>query len=81
MIARTWRGVVRRQDADAYIGYLHETGVQAYRNGLGNRRVWMLRRDDRETTEFVMFTPLGLPRSSPVVRRPGLRDGCLLPGR
>jgi heme-degrading monooxygenase HmoA len=51
MIARTWRGAVRSEDADA-----NETGVPAYKATPGNRGVWMLRRDLGETTEYVMFT-------------------------
>jgi heme-degrading monooxygenase HmoA len=56
MIARTWRGAVRRADGDAYARYLHETGVAGYAGTPGNRGVWMLRRDVGENTEFVMFT-------------------------
>jgi heme-degrading monooxygenase HmoA len=56
MIARTWRGAVRREDADAYADYMQETGVAGYRDTPGNRGVWMLRRDAGELTEFVMFT-------------------------
>ena len=26
MIARTWRGATRAEDADAYLDYLHQTG-------------------------------------------------------
>ena len=56
MIARIWRGAVRRADGDAYADYMRGTGVAAYAATPGNRGVWMLRRtvDDRE--EFVMFT-------------------------
>jgi heme-degrading monooxygenase HmoA len=56
MIARTWRGAVRSEDADAYVEYLEETGVAGYRSTAGNRGVWMLRRELGELTEFVMFT-------------------------
>ena len=56
MIARTWRGAVRRADADDYSAYLQETGVRGYRETPGNRGVWMLRHDLGELTEFVMFT-------------------------
>jgi heme-degrading monooxygenase HmoA len=56
MIARTWRGAVRRADGDAYADYMRETGVAGYRATPGNRGVWMLRRNLGETTEFVMFT-------------------------
>ena len=56
MIARIWKGAVRRPDGDAYAAYMHETGVAGYTGTPGNRGVWMLRRDVGETTEFVMFT-------------------------
>ena len=56
MIARTWKGAVRREDADAYASYMNDTGVSGYAATPGNRGVWMLRRDVGERTEFVMFT-------------------------
>ncbi len=56
MIARTWRGAVRREDGDAYAAYMEETGLAAYVGTPGNRGAWMLRRDAGELTEFVMFT-------------------------
>jgi heme-degrading monooxygenase HmoA len=56
MIARTWRGAVRREDADAYADYMRSTGVAGYAATPGNRGVWMLRRDLGDLTEFVMFT-------------------------
>ena len=56
MIARIWRGAVRRQDGDDYASYMRETGVAEYAATPGNRGVWMLRRDSGERTEFVMFT-------------------------
>jgi heme-degrading monooxygenase HmoA len=56
VIARTWRGAVRREDRDAYAEYMQETGVAGYASTSGNRGVWMLRRDLDDVTEFVMFT-------------------------
>ena len=56
MIARIWKGAVRRGDGDAYAEYMRETGVASYAATPGNRGVWMLRRDVEDTTEFVMFT-------------------------
>jgi len=56
MIARTWRGAVRRADGDAYAEYMRETGIAGYAQTPGNQGVWMLRRDVGERTEFVMFT-------------------------
>lgn len=56
MIARTWRGAVKRSDGDAYAAYMEETGIAGYVATPGNRGAWMLRRDIGELTEFVMFT-------------------------
>jgi heme-degrading monooxygenase HmoA len=56
VIARTWRGAVRKQDGDAYADYIDRTGIAAYVATPGNRGAWMLRRDVGELTEFVTFT-------------------------
>jgi heme-degrading monooxygenase HmoA len=56
VIARTWTGVVRRADADAYADYIRETGFAEYGRTAGNRGAWMLRRDDGERTEFVTLS-------------------------
>ncbi len=56
MIARVWKGTVRRNDADAYAGYMQNTGVAGYARTPGNQGVWMLRRNVGETTEFMMLT-------------------------
>ena len=39
VIARTWRGAVRREDRDAYADYMQETGVAGYVATPGNRGV------------------------------------------
>jgi heme-degrading monooxygenase HmoA len=56
MIARIWKGAVRREDGDAYAAYIGETGLAGYIATPGNRGAWMLRRDVGELTEFMMFT-------------------------
>jgi heme-degrading monooxygenase HmoA len=56
VIARTWRGAVKREDGDAYADYIDQTGIAGYVATPGNRGAWMLRRDVGELTEFVMFT-------------------------
>jgi heme-degrading monooxygenase HmoA len=56
MIARIWTGAVRRGDAGAYAEYMQDTGIAGYRGTPGNRGAWMLRRDDGDVTEVVMFT-------------------------
>jgi heme-degrading monooxygenase HmoA len=56
MIARIWRGAVRKADGDAYSEYMRRTGLAAYVETPGNRGAWMLRRDVEDRTEFLMFT-------------------------
>ena len=56
MIARIWRGAVRKQDGNAYARYMQDTGVAEYARTPGNCGVWMLRRDVDEKTEFLMVT-------------------------
>jgi heme-degrading monooxygenase HmoA len=56
MIARTWRGAVRKDDGDAYAEYMAGTGLAGYVGTPGNRGAWMLRRDVGDKTEFLMFT-------------------------
>jgi len=56
VIARTWRGAVRREDADAYVAYVYETGIAAYRATAGNRGAWILRRELGDLTEFVTLS-------------------------
>jgi heme-degrading monooxygenase HmoA len=56
MIARMWRGVVRREDADDYAVYIRDTGFTGYAETPGNRGAWMLRRDEGERTEFITFS-------------------------
>jgi heme-degrading monooxygenase HmoA len=56
MIARIWKGAVRKEDAQAYAEYMQETGVAGYAATPGNRGVWMLRRNLDDRTEFMMFT-------------------------
>ena len=58
MIARVWRGAVRKEDSDAYSEYMQETGVAGYAKAPGNRGVWMLRRDVDERTDG--FLALGV---------------------
>ena len=56
MVARIWRGVVRRDDADEYAVYIRDTGFTAYGATPGNLGAWMLRRDEGDRTEFMTFT-------------------------
>ena len=56
MIARIWKGTVRREDGDEYARYVNDTGLSAYAQTAGNRGAWMLRRDVGDTTEFLTFS-------------------------
>jgi heme-degrading monooxygenase HmoA len=56
VIARTWRGWTRAEDADAYVEYLEGTGMREYRGTPGNHGAWILRRPDGDRTEFVTLS-------------------------
>ena len=66
MIARTWRGATRAEDADAYLAYLHETGFAEYRGTPGNLGVLALRRVAGGRAEFLLLT---LWESEEAIRR------------
>jgi heme-degrading monooxygenase HmoA len=55
-IARTWRGSVREEDRDAYLAYLHETGLHEYNSTPGNRGVLALCRTVDGRAEFLLLT-------------------------
>jgi heme-degrading monooxygenase HmoA len=56
MIARTWRGATRAEDAEAYLDYLHVTGLAEYRKIEGNRGVLALRRIRDRQAEFLLVS-------------------------
>jgi heme-degrading monooxygenase HmoA len=56
MIARVWRGVTRKEDAEAYLEYLDRTGHAEYRRVAGHRRTITLRRVDGDRAEFVLVS-------------------------
>lgn len=56
MIARTWRGWTKPEDADAYFEYIEETGGQASRATPGNLGFYILRRHDGDRTEFLTMS-------------------------
>ncbi len=59
MIARTWWGATRAEDADAYLAYLaylEATGLAAYRTTPGNRGAYALRRVADGRAEFLLVT-------------------------
>ena len=56
MVARTWRGWTRTEDAAEYAAYIAETGLRAYRETAGNRGAWIMQRDEDGRTEFVTLS-------------------------
>ena len=56
MIARTWWGATDAADADAYLDYLHRTGLTAYRGTPGNRGALALRRVAGGRAEFLLVS-------------------------
>jgi heme-degrading monooxygenase HmoA len=66
MIARTWAGATRAADAEAYLDYLHRTGLAEYRATPGNRGVVALRRIRGDRAEFLLLT---LWESEDAIRR------------
>src|SRR3954467_10272603 len=56
MIAPTWSGAVPTTDADDYAAYIRETGFAEYGRTPGNHGAWLLRRDDKGTTEFITLS-------------------------
>ena len=56
MIARTWRGATRSEDAEAYVRYLQETGFRAFRETPGNLGALGLRRIVDGKAEFVVVS-------------------------
>ena len=56
MIARTWRGIVRAEDAETYADYIRATGLAAYAATPGNRGAWLLHRTVGERAEVVTFS-------------------------
>ncbi len=66
MIARTWRGATKAEDAETYLHYLHETGFTQYRATPGNLGVLGLRRVVDGRAEFLLLT---LWESEEAIRR------------
>jgi len=56
MIARTWRGATKTEDAERYLDYLHQTGLAEYRKIEGNRGVVALRRVAQGQAEFLLVS-------------------------
>jgi heme-degrading monooxygenase HmoA len=56
VIARIWRGAVRSQDADEYVAYVRDTGIEHYRSTPGNLGAWILHRPSGDRTEILTFS-------------------------
>jgi heme-degrading monooxygenase HmoA len=56
VIARIWRGTVRKEDADEYAVYIEQTGMQQYRATPGNQGAWILRRDVGDLSHFITLS-------------------------
>ncbi len=56
MIARTWHGAVRAEDAEAYHRYLLGTGLPDYHRTSGNRGVYVFRRVEGSVAHFLLLT-------------------------
>jgi hypothetical protein len=56
MIVRVWHGRVPAAKKQAYIDYLHRTGLKDYAATRGNRGVDLLCRDMGQLTEFLTIT-------------------------
>lgn len=56
LIARTWWGTTRAEDADEYLQYLEGTGFREYRETPGNRGVMALRRVGDDRADFLLIT-------------------------
>jgi len=56
MIARIWHGKTKASDATAYLEYLFQSGIPAYRATSGNKGAWVLRRMDNGVAHFITLS-------------------------
>lgn len=56
MIVRTWRGWTKPEDAEAYVRYVQQTGIQGYTKTPGNRGAWAAWRPDGERAEILTIS-------------------------
>ena len=47
---------MRRDDAEAYVNYIVNTGMAEYQSTPGNQGAWMLRRDEGDRSEIITFS-------------------------
>jgi hypothetical protein len=63
-VMRTWTGVIRTDDRDAYRDYILSTGLEGYRATPGNIDAWMLYRDRDDGTSEVVTVSLWESRAA-----------------
>jgi heme-degrading monooxygenase HmoA len=56
MIARTWRGATRAEDAVAYAEYIRTTGIAEYAATPGNQGAYLLFRIDGDRAEILTLS-------------------------
>jgi heme-degrading monooxygenase HmoA len=56
MIARTWRGAVRAEDAEPYADYIGATGIAEYAATPGNLGAYLLYRIDGDRAEVMTIS-------------------------
>ena len=56
MIARTWRGAVRAEDAEEYAAYIRGTGLWSTRRRPGNRGAFLLHRREGDRSEVLTIS-------------------------
>lgn len=56
MIARHWKGIVKRDDADRYLTHLEHHTIATVSSIDGFRRVTVLRREVEQGVEFLVVT-------------------------
>jgi len=56
MIARIWHGKTKTSDAEAYLKYLFNSGIPAYRATSGNKGAWVLRRIEGDLAHFITLS-------------------------
>jgi heme-degrading monooxygenase HmoA len=56
VIARTWRGAVRAEDAEAYAEYIRRTGIAEYASTPGNLGAYLMYRIEGERAEVMTLS-------------------------
>ena len=80
MIARSWDGLTKADQADEYTEYVRRTGVKDLAATSGNRGVYVLRRREGEQARFRVLSLWDSMEGDPPLRRRRPGAGPLLPG-